>query len=67
MNNPSKIQVWLAQIRANFLLLAFLLAVLGTVLAWHTSLQTGISISGLDIALMIIGNVIAHASVDLFN
>lgn len=66
MQEPNKIVVWLNQIRANFLILAVLLVVLGTALAFKYVPEDKV-ISWFDIALIIIGSVMAHASVNLFN
>lgn len=64
MNNTNKIQVWLAQTRANFLLLAVFLVAIGLTYAvkygsgdfhvWHA-------------ILIMLGTISAHVSVNLFN
>jgi len=66
MQQPGKIVIWLNQIRANFLILAALLVILGTALSYKY-LPDDQSISWFDIALIMIGSVLAHASVNLFN
>jgi len=66
MQNPNKIVIWLNQIRANFLILAALLVAIGIALAFKY-LPDGIAISWLNISLVLIGSVLAHASVNLFN
>jgi len=66
MEQPNKLVIWLNQMRANFLILAALLVVIGTALAYKY-LPEGHTISWINIALVIIGAVLAHASVNLFN
>jgi 1,4-dihydroxy-2-naphthoate octaprenyltransferase len=66
MQHPNKLVIWLNQIRANFLVLAVLLVVLGIALSFKY-LPAGQAISWFDSALVIIGSVLAHASVNLFN
>ena len=66
MQNPNKIVIWLNQIRANFLILAALLVAIGIALAFKY-LPDGVTISWLNISLVLIGSVLAHASVNLFN
>ena len=66
MQNPNKIVIWLNQIRANFLILAALLVAIGIALAFKY-LPDGSTISWLNISLVLIGSVLAHASVNLFN
>jgi 1,4-dihydroxy-2-naphthoate octaprenyltransferase len=64
--HPNKIVIWLNQIRANFLILAALLVVIGIALAFKY-LPAEHTISWLNISLVTIGCVLAHASVNLFN
>jgi len=66
MQHPNKIVIWLNQMRANFLILAALLVAIGIALAFKY-LPDGSSISWLNISLLLIGSVLAHASVNLFN
>lgn len=66
MKNPNKLVIWLNQIRANFLVLAVLLVVIGIALAYKY-LPENHSIKWLDMGLLILGTVLAHASVNLFN
>ncbi len=66
MQSPNKIVIWLNQIRANFLVLAVLLVAIGIALAFKY-LPNGSNISWLSISLVLIGSVLAHASVNLFN
>jgi len=66
MKNPNKIVVWLNQMRANFLILAVLLVLIGIALAYKY-LPANHVIRWFDMALIIFGTVMAHASVNLFN
>lgn len=66
MEHPNKIVVWLNQIRANFLVLAVLLVVIGIALSFKY-LPAGHTIRWVDALLIILGTVMAHASVNLFN
>lgn len=66
MKNPNKIVVWLNQMRANFLILAVLLVLIGIALAYKY-LPANHVIRWYDMALIIFGTVMAHASVNLFN
>lgn len=66
MEHPNKLVVWLNQIRANFLVLAVLLVLIGIALAYKY-LPAGHSINWVDAVLVIVGTVMAHASVNLFN
>ncbi|MCK9413226.1 MAG: prenyltransferase [Prolixibacteraceae bacterium] len=66
MQNPNKLVVWLNQIRANFLVLAVLLVLIGIALAYKY-LPAGHSIRWVDASLIIFGTIMAHASVNLFN
>ena len=66
MEQPNKLVIWLNQVRANFLILAVLLVIIGTALSFKY-LPEGSTISWWNIALVIIGSVLAHASVNLFN
>lgn len=60
MINP--IKIWLREIRANFLVLAVVLVMIGGAAAWHdSSFNSGIFI------ITLIGVVAAHISVNLFN
>ncbi len=66
MKQQNKIVVWLNQIRANFLILAVLLVLIGIALSYKY-LPAGHVIRWFDLALIIFGTVMAHASVNLFN
>ncbi len=66
MQHPNKLVIWLNQTRANFLVLAALLVLIGIALSFKY-LPAGQSIRWWDMALLIVGTVLAHASVNLFN
>ena len=66
MQKQNKIVVWLNQIRANFLILAVLLVLIGIALSYKY-LPANQSIRWFDMALILFGTVMAHASVNLFN
>jgi 1,4-dihydroxy-2-naphthoate octaprenyltransferase len=66
MKQQNKIGVWLNQIRANFLVLAVLLVLIGIALAYKYA-PANHAIRWFDIVLLIFGTVVAHASVNLFN
>lgn len=67
MNAPNKTQIWLAQTRANFLLLAVLLVAIGTALAYAFTEPGSRGWNWLDIALITVGVIASHISVNLFN
>lgn len=66
MKYPNKLVIWLNQVRANFLVLAVLLVLIGIALSYKY-LPANHSIRWFDMALIMIGTVVAHASVNLFN
>ncbi|HWS01112.1 MAG TPA: prenyltransferase [Prolixibacteraceae bacterium] len=66
MQPQNKIVIWLNQIRANFLVLAVLLVLIGIALSFKY-LPSDHSIRWIDMLLIIFGTVMAHASVNLFN
>ncbi|MEI6677203.1 MAG: prenyltransferase [Mariniphaga sp.] len=66
MQHPNKTVIWLNQIRANFLVLAVLLVLIGIALSYRY-LPDGHAIKWFDLALLIAGAVFSHASVNLFN
>ena len=66
MKQPNKLVVWLNQIRANFLVLAVVLVLIGIALSFKY-VPANHSIRWFDMALIIFGTVVAHASVNLFN
>jgi 1,4-dihydroxy-2-naphthoate polyprenyltransferase len=61
----TKTQIWLAQTRANFLLLAVFLVAIG--LAYAAKYAGGASFNVFHAILVVIGTVAAHVSVNLFN
>lgn len=63
----NKLQIWLAQTRANFLLLAVVLTFLGFALAMNDINPTNGSLNVFHLILLLIGNILAHTSVNLFN
>ena len=66
MQTQNKLVIWLNQIRANFLVLAVLLVLIGIALAYKY-LPPNHTIHWTDMILLIFGTVVAHASVNLFN
>ncbi len=60
-------KVWLAQIRANFLILSVFLVLIGLSLAIKYPFHSGHSLSLINSFLLLIGVVSAHISVNLFN
>lgn len=66
MQPPNKMVIWLNQVRANFLVLAALLVLIGIALSFKY-LPNDQTIRWFDITLVMIGSVLAHASVNLFN
>lgn len=61
------VAAWLAQIRANFLLLAVLLVALGAALAAQDLQKGGREFDVVRALLVLIGTLAAHVSVNLFN
>ena len=66
MSKPTTIQIWLTQIRTNFLALAVLLVFIGVAAAWRIPGAQS-DFSWINAFLLMIGIVSAHASVNLFN
>lgn len=75
MQKRDVIKAWAGQVRSNFLALAVVLVLLGLALAglhfsksidWIFGLEAG-SFSAVEAVLVMLGIVIAHASVNLFN
>lgn len=64
MEKQNNIQVWLAQTRANFLLLAVFLVAIGLAYAAKYGAEV---FNGWHAALIMIGTIAAHISVNLFN
>lgn len=67
MSQPNKFKIWIDQFRGNFLLLAVVLVLLGSALAYKHDLANEVTFSIVNALLMLIGNVLAHSSVNLFN
>jgi 1,4-dihydroxy-2-naphthoate octaprenyltransferase len=65
MSGPNGIKVWLAQSRANFLILAVLLVAIGLVYA--AKYNPGGGFDPFHAVLLVLGVVAAHMSVNLFN
>jgi 1,4-dihydroxy-2-naphthoate polyprenyltransferase len=65
MNNMSSFSAWMAQIRANFLVLAVFLVGIGLAVTWNY--QSAADFSFLHAAMIMTGVVLAHISVNLFN
>lgn len=62
------IKIWAVQIRSNFLLLAVLLSFLGLALAGLFIKKTGAgSFSAVEALVLVLGVVLTHVSVNLFN
>ncbi len=61
----TKTQIWLAQTRANFLLLAVFLVAIG--LAYAAKYNTGTDFNVFHAVLIMLGVIAAHISVNLFN
>ncbi len=62
MEKTNWLKVWAAQIRAPFLLLAVVLVLIGGAVALHDGV-----FNGLHFALCMIGAVLAHVAVNMFN
>jgi 1,4-dihydroxy-2-naphthoate octaprenyltransferase len=67
MSKVSTFKIWMAQIRANFLMLAVFLVVIGLAFSLKYPSQTGSSFHILHAFMLIIGVVLTHISVNLFN
>lgn len=67
MNKPGGFQVWMAQIRAPFLVLAVLLVAIGLALAYKLPVSDELNFNGWHALLLVIGVVSSHISVNLFN
>ncbi len=61
----SKIQIWAAQTRANFLFLAVFLVAIG--LAYAAKYDSASTFNWLHAILILVGTITAHISVNLFN
>lgn len=67
MEKVSNVKIWMAQIRANFLILAVFLVVIGLAFSLKYPPQSGSSFNVIHAILLIIGVVLTHISVNLFN
>lgn len=67
MEPKSNFAIWLAQFRANFLLLAVVLVLIGIALSVEFPLSVANTFNWVNVFLMLIGNILAHSSVNLFN
>jgi 1,4-dihydroxy-2-naphthoate polyprenyltransferase len=67
MNNISSFSAWMAQIRANFLVLAVFLVGIGLAVTWNYQSGAPVEFSFLHAAMIMTGVVLAHISVNLFN
>ena len=65
--SKSSVKIWLAQIRAPFLFLAVFLVVIGLAFSIKYPHATDPSFNGLHAAMLVIGVVLSHVSVNLFN
>lgn len=67
MENNSSFAAWMAQIRANFLLLAVFLVAIGLAITWNFFSSMNVDFNYIHAALIMAGVVLAHISVNLFN
>ncbi len=67
MENNSSFAAWMAQIRANFLLLAVFLVGIGLAITWNFFSSMNVDFNYIHAALIMAGVVLAHISVNLFN
>jgi len=66
MGNTEKLKLWLAEMRAPFLILAVLLVAIGLAFGWKYHPE-GTTFNPLHAFLLLIGVVSSHISVNLFN
>jgi len=66
MSNNS-FKTWMAQIRAPFLILAVFLVIIGIAFSVKYPQESGTSINWIHAVMLIIGVVLSHVSVNLFN
>jgi 1,4-dihydroxy-2-naphthoate polyprenyltransferase len=66
-NNISSFMAWMAQVRANFLVLAVFLVGIGLAVTWNFLPSVSSDFSFLHAGLILTGVVLAHISVNLFN
>jgi 1,4-dihydroxy-2-naphthoate octaprenyltransferase len=67
MEKVNNLKIWMAQVRANFLILAVFLVVIGLAFSLKYPPQSGSSFNIIHALLLIIGVVLSHISVNLFN
>jgi len=67
MEKVNNIKIWMAQIRSNFLILAVFLVVIGLAFSLKYPSQYGISFNISHAFMLILGVVLSHISVNLFN
>lgn len=67
MKKVNAFKIWMAQIRANFLILAVFLVVIGLAFSLKYPPESGASFNIFHALLLIIGVVLSHISVNLFN
>ncbi|MCD4747118.1 MAG: prenyltransferase [Bacteroidales bacterium] len=67
MEKPNAIKIWMAQIRANFLILAVLLVAIGLAFSCKYPSDSTVHFNILRAVFLIIGVVLSHISVNLFN
>lgn len=67
MGNANKFKVWMSQIRSNFLILAVFLVVIGLAFSLKYPSSNGTSFNIFHAIMLIIGVVLTHVSVNLFN
>jgi len=67
MDKPGMFKIWMAQIRANFLILAVLLVAIGLALSYKYQTGAVQNFNIINVILLLIGVVSAHISVNLFN
>ncbi len=67
VHKPSSFAVWMAQVRAPFLILAVLLVAIGLAFAHKIPGEAGKDFNLLHALLLVVGVVSAHVSVNLFN
>lgn len=67
MEKANNVKIWMAQIRSNFIILAVFLVVIGLSFSLKYPSQNGSSFNILHAIMLIVGVVLSHISVNLFN
>jgi 1,4-dihydroxy-2-naphthoate octaprenyltransferase len=67
MKKVNTFKIWMAQIRANFIILAVFLVVIGLAFSLKYPPESGASLNIIHAILLVIGVVLSHISVNLFN